>query len=604
MTASEQPLPHWDLNVVYPGLASEAFAAAFQALVAGIDDLTAWFDRHGISSGAAPLPEPEAVSILEELIARMDDMATRARTMYAYLFGHIATDSRDDLAQARWSEFQQHRVRLSLLETRLAAWVGSLDLDPLLARSNPAREHAFVLHKMQQQARHLMSPPEEVLAAELDLSGAKAWAKLHSTFTSQLVVPVELEGQVQSLPMSEVRNLAYHADRDVRRRAYQAEIETWRQAQVPLAAALNGIKGQVVLLDGHRGWDGALDKALFENHIDRQTLEAMMAAARAAFPSFRRYLAAKARLLGLPVLAWYDLFAPAGSAQREWPFDQAREFIVAQFATYSARLSHLAKRAFTERWIDAQPRVGKRDGAFCMWLKEDRSGVFANYKPVYSGMSTLAHELGHAYHNLNLAGRSMLQRDTPMTLAETASIFCQTIVREATMAQAAQEEQLSILEAELQNACQLVVDISSRFLFEQQVFEQRRGRELSAAEFCRLMLDAQKETYGDGLDPEQLHPYMWALKPHYYSGSRSFYNFPYMFGLLFGLGLYARFQADRQAFQAGYDDLLSSTGMDDAATLAARFGIDVRSPGFWQDSLHVVEVDIDRFVALVDRQAG
>jgi oligoendopeptidase F len=187
-----------------------------------------------------------------------------------------------------------------------------------------------------------------------------------------------------------------------------------------------------------------------------------------------------------------------------------------------------------------------------------------------------------------------------MILAETASIFCETIVREAALEQADAQEQLDILEGALQGACQVVVDITSRFLFEQQVFEQRRRRELSVDELNRLMLDAQRQTYGDGLDRAALHPYMWAVKGHYYSAGRSYYNFPYMFGLLFGLGLYAQYERDPEQFKAGYDDLLASTGMDDAPTLAERFGIDVRSTDFWTASLDLIRSDIDRFEELVN----
>jgi oligoendopeptidase F len=234
-----------------------------------------------------------------------------------------------------------------------------------------------------------------------------------------------------------------------------------------------------------------------------------------------------------------------------------------------------------------------------MPLRHDESRVFANFKPSFAGMSTLAHELGHGYHNTNLAQRTMLQRQTPMTLAETASIFCETIVRNAALTSADHDEQLEILEASLQGSCQVVVDITSRFLFERRVFEARRERELSVDELNELMLAAQRETYGEGLDEGVLHPYMWAVKGHYYSVGRSFYNFPYMFGLLFGLGLYARYQQNPDEFTRGYDNLLSSTGMADAAELAARFGIDTRTPDFWRASLAVVKADVDRFEELV-----
>jgi oligoendopeptidase F len=285
--------------------------------------------------------------------------------------------------------------------------------------------------------------------------------------------------------------------------------------------------------------------------------------------------------------------------ERAWTFDGARDFIVEQFGTYSPRLAAFAERAFRERWIDAEPRPGKRDGAFCMMVRRDESRVMANYKPAFAGMSTLAHELGHGYHNLNLADCTMLQRETPMTLAETASIFCETIVREAALSRASDAERLGILEASLQGTCQVVVDITSRFLFERRVFEGRQKRELSVEELNALMLDAQRETYGDGLDPELLHPSMWAVKTHYYSPGRSFYNFPYMFGQLFGLGLYARYRQDPEGFRASYDALLASTGLADAATLAARFGIDIRTPEFWAASLDIVRAEIARFESLV-----
>jgi len=235
-------------------------------------------------------------------------------------------------------------------------------------------------------------------------------------------------------------------------------------------------------------------------------------------------------------------------------------------------------------------------------LRNGESRILSNFQTSFDGVSTLAHELGHAYHNLALKDRTMLQRFTPMTLAETASIFCQTIILDAALKDADPEDQFGILEGSLQDSCQVVVDISSRFIFEQAIFEKRKGRELSVDEFNELMLASQLETYGEGLDPEYLHPYMWAVKSHYYSPGLSFYNFPYMFGLLFGLGLYARYLDESEQFKVDYDDLLSSTGLGDAAELASRFGIDLHQIDFWRGSLDVVRRDIARFEALVEER--
>ncbi len=594
-----QMLPHWDMTPVYPSLQSSEFEQGFAQTVQDINELAEMFDLHFIMEQAPIAVDTSVVQTFEMITERYNTVLDTTRTLSTYISCFVTTNSQDDLAQAKMSELQLSLVRLSQLGTRFTAWIGSLDVEALIAQSALARDHGYALQRAKHEASHLMSPAEEALATALNESSGTAWAKLHGNLTSQLTVPIDLGDRTHELPMSVIRNLAFEADRDVRRRAYEAELEGWKRAALPLAAALNSIKGQVNLLAGRRGWESPLEASLFANSIDRQTLGAMLSTARASFPDFRRYLHAKAFALGLPRLAWYDLFAPVGESEKVWEFDEAKNFIIEQFGTYSERLSQFAERAFREHWIDAEPRAGKRDGAYCTPLRGDESRVFANYKPAFGGMSTLAHELGHGYHNLNLAQRTMLQRNLPMTLAETASIFCETIIRHAALQRADRQEQIAILEASLQGSCQVVVDITSRFLFEQRVFERRSRRELSIDELNNLMLEAQRETYGDGLDESLLHPYMWAMKPHYYSVGRSFYNYPYMFGLLFGLGLYARYQQDPETFKRGYDDLLSSTGLADAATLAARFGIDLHTEEFWHASLDIIRDDIDQFEKLV-----
>ncbi len=596
MSVAERTLPHWDMTVVYPSLESDEFQSGFRAALQAIDELAALFDQHHIGLQEPKPLDDTTTQTFETIARRYNEMLESFVTTTAYISSFVSTNSRDETAQARQSELRMHSVKLSMLGTRFTAWLGSLDVEELIRRSAYAHEHAFMLRKAKQQSEHLMLPTEEALASELSVTGGSAWGKLYSTFTSQLLVPIELDGKERRLPMSALRNLAYDPNRDVRRRAYEAELAAWKEHAVPIAAALNSIKGEVNTLARKRQWQSPLDSALFNNNIDRATLDAMMGAARESFPDFRRYLRAKARALNTSALAWYDLFAPVGGSAREWAYDEGAQFVVAQFDTYSSKLGGLAQRAFLENWIDAEPREGKVGGAFCMRIRKGESRVLTNYKPGFGAVGTLAHELGHAYHNFNLAERTMLQRSTPMTLAETASTFCETIVKNAALARVAPDEQVMILEASLQDACQIVVDITSRFLFEKSVLERRTQRELSADEFCNLMLDAQRQTYGDGLDPNILHPYMWAVKGHYYGPL--FYNYPYMFGLLFGLGLYARYEQDPEQFKAGYDNLLSSTGMGDAHELASRFGIDVRSADFWRGSLDVIKADIDRFETL------
>jgi pepF/M3 family oligoendopeptidase len=460
-----------------------------------------------------------------------------------------------------------------------------------------------MLQRAKERATHMMSPAEEALASELNVSSGTAWSRLHSNITSQLSVPVTLDGQTKEYPMSEVRNMAYSPDRTVRRTAYEAELAAWKRSAVPLAAAINSIKNESLVLAQKRHWDSPLADTLSLNSIDQATLDALFSAVRKSFPDFRRYLKAKARLLGLEKLAWYDLLAPVIESEQSWSFEDAKNFIVTHFGSYSQRLSDFAARAFRESWIDAAPRPGKVGGAYCAQIRKGESRILANYIASYDGASTLAHELGHGYHNLNLRDRTALQSTTPMTLAETASIFCETIIRSAALQSANQKEQLNILEFSLLGSCQVVVDVAGRFIFEQAVFEKRKQRELSVDELNELMLDAQKQTYGDGLDENALHPYMWAVKGHYYSAELPYYNYPYIFGLLFGLGLYARYQKNPEEFKRSYDDLLSSTGMADAATLADRFGIDIRDEAFWTASLDIIREDINTYEKLVSQFA-
>jgi oligoendopeptidase F len=597
MNTATDVLPHWDLSRIYPGLDSEAFRAAFDRVVADTAALRAQYDEAGIRRRDDARVDAATVAAFEAVATKQNALSEAVRTLSAYISSFVSTNSRDDAAQARQSELQQHLVELSKLGTRFLAWIGSIDVETLIERSPLAREHAFPLRKAALAARHQMSELEEDLAASLNLSSGTAWAKLHGNVSSQLMVDVE--GRPAPLPMSAVRALAHDADPTVRKAAYDAELRGWARVAVPLAAALNSIKAEVHTLNQRRGWTNDLEPALFANNIDRATLDAMHEACRESFPDFRRYLSAKARLLGKPRLPWYDLFAPVGGEQvRRWSWSDASAFVVEQFATYSEKLADLPRRALRDRWIDAEPREGKRDGAFCMGVRADESAVFLNFSPSFSSVSTLAHELGHAYHNTNLATRTPWQRDTPMALAETASIFCETIVANAALQVGSAADKLAILEHQLQGSCQVVVDIHCRFLFESRVFDGRARRELSVSELNALMLEAQRETYGDGLDPEVLHPYMWAMKPHYYSTGRSFYNWPYTFGLLFGLGLYARYRENPARFRAGYDDLLASTGLHSAADLAARFGIDIRQAAFWRASLDVVREQVSEFEKL------
>lgn len=601
-----EALPHWDLSNVYPGLESEQFQQAVGQMKAQLEDLDRYLESHKITRGGPVPSQPtELADLIGGYLERMNAILRLGITLHAYISSFVSTDSYNTMARRLMSELEPLLVRLQRQEVLFQGWIGTAAgqrdrFQAALALPGPAKEHAFYLHETAEQSRYLMSEAEESLAAELSLSSIRAWNKLQGVVTSQLKVPFERDGKVAELPMTILQNLRTDPDEAVRHQAHNAELAAWEAVREPLAACLNGVKGTVVTLNRRRGRTDALHEPLDQARIDRETLNAMLGAMYDSFPAFRRYFQAKARLLGKETLAWWDLFAPVGEADRRFTFSEARDFILEQFGTFSGRMVSFTRRAFDHNWIDAEPRDGKRGGAFCTGLPlVDESRILCNYDGSLDQVSTLAHELGHAYHTECRVGKTILQRHTPMTLAETASIFNETIITDALLAQATDPgEELAILEGFLGNAAQVIVDIYSRYLFEKEVFERRADAELSADDFCEIMLRAQKETYAGGLDPQHLHPYMWAWKPHYYRIDLSFYNFPYAFGLLFGLGLYAVYQDRGNSFLPEYDELLRSTGEGTAAELAARFGLDIRQRAFWESSLQVIEERIERYRAL------
>ena len=607
-TTPTSSLPHWQLDSIYPGLDSQEFADDKRNLAEAISDLEGFFDERGVQAiaRAEAADTPALVSTLEGAIQRLDRVASLLATVQPFVNLRVATDAFDERSQAEASALRPLSSRFIALVARFKAWVGGLDLDDLASRSTVIADHRYQLERHQREAAHLLPGDGEELVAYLDETGGSAWSKLYNQLISRETISAAVEGDDGSREygVAALRALQADPDEDTRRRAFEAELQLLRRNAVPYAAALNGIKGQVGMVARRRRWGGVLEHSLFQHGITRASLDAMQAACAARFDDLRGYLLTKARLLGTEKLRWYDLYAPLPQAEASsFTWDEAKAFVVERFGSYSPYMAEFAQRTFDEGWIDVPPRTGKRNGAFCSPIHpRGESRVMLNFTGALGDIRTLAHELGHAYHNdcKIRFGRDMLQIPTPMTLAETASIFCETIVFQGLLQSTTGGARLALLELDMQQVTQLVIDIHSRFLFESGVFERRAQRDLSVAELDELMLEAQDRTYGDTLDPDTRHPLMWAHKGHYYSSGLSFYNYPYTFGFLFGVGLYAQYLDEPDAFRERYDELLASTGMADAASLARGFGIDIEDEAFWRASLDVVAERVAAFASLAE----
>lgn len=489
-------------------------------------------------------------------------------------------------------------TELTKVTTIFNKWVADYpELDKEIEANPFLKKHEFYLNEIKANASHILSDEMELMIAKLRQTGSSAWGTLQSLLTSTL----EVEYQDRIVTLSEVRNMAKDPSPEVRKTAFEAEIAAYKKIDKAVAAALNSIKGEVNTISKAKGFESPLHQALFNSRMSLETLNAMQDAVKDYYGVFRSYLKRKAELLGHKNgLPFYDLYAPIGSVNKRFTIEEANAYVLKNFKTFSDKLHNMAKRAFEEDWIDYTPRKGKRGGAFCSnihSIKESR--IMTNFTGAFTDMITLSHELGHAYHGEVIFEESPLNSSYTMPVAETASTFCETIVNKAALKDATtKEEKLFLLESSIQGYTAVVIDIMSRFIFEKAVFEGREKTVFDVEELNELMINAQKETYGEGLDSEALHPYMWVNKPHYYSGGLSYYNFPYTFGLLFAKGLYSKYLENKEDFIAKYDSLLAATGKNTVEDVAKLMNIDVTKKDFWISSLELLKEDIELFLEI------
>ena len=581
----------WDLTRLYRGFDDDNFTKdvdAFKALADGL--------LNEARTTAAD------VSSMEKMIEGMKALTALASRTSGFTFLTLAADANCAPAMAAMTKLMPILNRTREIESALSSRLADADIDALCQGAPLLKEHSYLLKSLKRNAKHTIDPALEPTVLKLQLTGGNAWSQLRDQLDGNLSVDYTIDEETTPMPLSAVRGLAYSPDRDVRKAAYEAELAAYPKLEIPMAACLNGIKGEANTIAELKHFDSVLDMALDTARMDRETLDALLNAMEESLPMFRRYFRLKAKLLGYEGgLKFYDLFAPVGKMKGGYTPEDARRILVEELGAFSQRMARMIDRAFEERWIDMYPREGKTGGAFCEGMHPlHQSFVLTNFEGSYSSVSTLAHELGHAYHNECMSEVSILLSDYPMPLAETASIFNETLLAERMLEKSDRDARIAMLDQQLGDAAQVIVDILSRYLFESEVVERRKEAVLSAAELCEIMLDAQKKTYGDGLDPDCLHPYMWACKSHYYSPDVHFYNFPYAFGQLFAVGVYALYRQRGAAFLPDYEKLLRRAGSGDVREVAASVGIDVADVGFWRSSLKVFEDKLSELEALAN----
>lgn len=578
----------WNLNPIYTGFDDPRFEEDLQALRRTVRDLEE-LTQHLTGDSAA---------LLKRGLTLQEQLQELAEKLLCYAELRQAACTTDAEAGSKIGKIMGVYSDSAAPVAAFEGWLAAIpDLDNLIASDPLFEEYRFILERKKLGSLHLLPGIGEKVMAKLKISGSNAWAELQQYLTS--TVKVTYRGE--EINLSAVRNLAYSAEAEVRKDAYEAELACYRSIEDSVAYALNSLKLETLNECELRGYESPLARTLEQSNMEKKTLDAMFAAIDQKLPMFRRYLKAKAHALGHENgLPWYDLFAPMGKSSTRFTTQDARDYLVELFSHFDDELSGMVARAFDEEWIDFYPRSGKAGGAFCSGVScIGQSRILTNFDGTLGDVVTLAHELGHAFHNQCIADHRPLNHDYSMPVAETASTFNECVVMNHSIAQAADDaEKLNLIESQLQDVTQIIVDIYSRYRFEDAVLRRRKEEFMGAAELCRIMLQAQADSYGDGLDSALRHPYMWLCKSHYYGST--FYNFPYAFGGLFARGLYAKYAQEGASFVPIYKKLLHTTTVATAEDAAKVAGIDLTDKEFWLSALAEVEEKIDMFCALVE----
>ena len=581
----------WNLDPIYPGFDAPEFRKDLEELKATVAAYTAWVRKldsldplEGLKTGT---------DYLERLFAY-------GNKLVEYCMLRQAANTLDGEASSGASQVMGLLSTMAGPKAIFKDWAAKLpDLMELVASDEVLKEYTFLYSNILSSSSFQLPGMGEEIMAKMELSGGSAWGDLQQFLTS--TVPVQYRGEKTNL--SAIRNLAYDPDPAVRKDAYEAELNCYERISDSVAFALNSIKLETLTDCELRGYESPLDRTLKEAHMSRATLDAMLGAMDEYLPKFWQYLKAKGKALGHENgLPWYDLFAPMGAMAEKYTAEGAREYLVDLFSGFDQELADMVARAFDNAWIDFYPRSGKSGGAFCSGvdcLHESR--ILTNFEGQFGDVVTLAHELGHAFHNQCIDSHRVLNHDYSLPLAETASTFNECVIMNAAIKAAkTDEEKLALIESQLQDATQVICDIYSRYRFETMVFEKRKEEFLHSSALCDLMTQAQKLSYGDGLDEQVMHPFMWVCKSHYYGPT--FYNFPYAFGALFARGLYAQYEREGAAFVPKYKKLLYTTAIATAEDTAKVADIDLTDRDFWRSALQMLADEIDLFCELLEKK--
>ncbi|MCA1180052.1 M3 family oligoendopeptidase [Bacillus licheniformis] len=584
----------WDLEVFFKGGSG---SAEFRQYLNEIKTLLSTFKR----SAEALTVSKSGLDELKETLALFETIDVKIREADAFVGCLQAQDTADLKANAL--NFEVTRLAadaqkaLVVLDSKFAV-VPNVEWEAIL-QDESISDIAYILNERRERVTEKLSSEQETLIQGLSVDGYHAWGDMYDSIVDQIQIPYEEDGETKILSVGQAQNLTSKPDRKIRRSVSENLDHGWEQHADLLSSTLNHLAGFRLNVYEARGWDNVLKEPLDINRMKQETLDVMWQVIIDHKKPFADYLSRKASLLGLDKLSWYDVEAPIGSAAKEYSYQEAAAFITGQFKTFGKKLSSFAEKALRDRWVEAEDRGGKRPDGFCANFPDSgESRIFMTFAGSQSNVSTLAHELGHAFHQESMLDVRPLNRAYAMNVAETASTFAEMIVADAALKQAgSDEEKIVLLEDKVQRSVAFFMNIHARFLFETRFYDERKNGVVSAGRLNELMEEAQKEAFCGALG--EYHPYFWASKLHFYITSVPFYNFPYTFGYLFSLGIYAQALKEGAAFEEKYIALLKDTASMSVEKLAMKhLGADLTKRDFWEAAIQPAVRDAEAFLAM------
>jgi oligoendopeptidase F len=586
----------WDLDVFFPG-GSESIE-----LREYLNELSPMLARFEEKVGNFQVPTSVVdAAVIADIIADISNIRThltQARAFISCLLAQNTTDKKASLLQgevgsigARFTTAMQ-KFQKNLTETTDNVWQNLLESEALVT-------YKFILNEWRDQARQKLSEKEEALITALTGDGYEAWGHLYNSLVGEMKVKVTIDGEEKVLSVGQANNLKSHKDPSIRQAAFEALDAAWTEKEDFFAKIINHLAGFRLQVYKKRGWENVLQEPLAINRMKQETLDAMWGAISKHKDPFVQYLNRKAELLGKDKIGIQDLQAPISKSSQKISYQDSAEFILKHFGQFGPKLERFARQAFEEGWIEAEDRPNKRVGGFCTGFPlSEQSRIFMTYSGTIGNMATLAHELGHAFHSYALRPVDPLNRQYAMNVAETASTFAEMIVFDAAVKEAAtDEEKIFLLEEKVKRSMTFYMGIHSRFLFETRFYEERKNGMVSTARLNELMEQAQRDAYAGALDTLDAHT--WANTLHFYITYTPFYNFPYTFGYLFSLSIYAKALEEGSSFEEKYIALLQDTAVMSAEDLAMKhLGEDITEEAFWEKGIALSVKDAEEFLRL------